>query len=771
MNTLLQQNLKKINLSDFVNEFKNSLLQSLNRSNRPVYLSQDMSFERQSIINLLKRKPYKAQTNVVQAVCKLLIDQNEPTAIINAEMGTGKTMMAITVAAMLHYEANYRRNLIVSPPHLVYKWRREILETIPNARVWVLNGPDTLVKLLKLRDELKLDISKNNVPEFYVLGRVRMRMGYHWRHALKSKRIYQKENVHDERGEVKITYLKKEYAACPDCFNVCLNDYGEPILFDDFVLQDQRKNCGKCGSSLWTLMRPSNKSNLSFRERVKKSMCQIPTIGPVKAESLINQFGDGFLSDMLADNSSDFVNLMNKHGDFIFTDKQARRMEKALAKIEFGFAEGAYQATEFIKRYLPHGFFDLLIVDEGHEYKNQGSAQGQAMGVLASQVKKILLLTGTLMGGYADDLFFLLFRVLTSKMIEDGYKPNSRGSLGTAAMEFLRDHGIIKDVYTEHYGSSHKTAKGNQVSHKTQKAPGFGPKGILRYVLPYTTFLKLKDIGDNILPSYTEEYIDISMSDLQRSYYDKLSITLESQLRQALAKRDTTLLGVVLNVLLAWPDCCFRSETVIHPRTKAKLAFVPAVFKNGNNNECFIELSPKEEILVKYCLAEKTQNRKVLVYATYTGTRDVTGRLKLIFEQSGIKSAVLKANVSPEKREDWILDKVDKDYNVVITNPELVKTGLDLLDFPTIIFLQTGFNVYTLQQAAKRSFRIGQKNDVKVIYLGYENSAQTSCLKLMAKKIAVSQSTSGDMPDSGLDILNSDDESIEIALAKQLLIA
>jgi SNF2 family DNA or RNA helicase len=47
-----------------------------------------------------------------------------------------------------------------------------------------------------------------------------------------------------------------------------------------------------------------------------------------------------------------------------------------------------------------------MIVDEGHEYKNGDSAQGQAMGVLASKVKKTLLLTGTLMGGYASDLFY-----------------------------------------------------------------------------------------------------------------------------------------------------------------------------------------------------------------------------------------------------------------------------------------------------------------------------------------------------------------------------
>ena len=39
----------------------------------------------------------------------------------------------------------------------------------------------------------------------------------------------------------------------------------------------------------------------------------------------------------------------------------------------------------------------------------------------------------------------------------------------------------------------------------------------------------------------------------------------------------------------------------------------------------------------------------------------------------------------------------------------------------------------------------------------------------MAKKIAVSQSTSGDMPESGLDVLNQDGDSIEVALVRQLV--
>ncbi|WP_458573812.1 hypothetical protein [Lonsdalea quercina] len=55
---------------------------------------------------------------------------------------------------------------------------------------------------------------------------------------------------------------------------------------------------------------------------------------------------------------------------------------------------------------------------------------------------------------------------------------------------------------------------------------------------------------------------------------------------------------------------------------------------------------------------------------------------------------------------------------------------------------------------------------LKVIYLSYAATSQISCLALMARKIAVAQSLAGDVPESGLDILNSDGDSVEIALAK-----
>ena len=54
-------------------------------------------------------------------------------------------------------------------------------------------------------------------------------------------------------------------------------------------------------------------------------------------------------------------------------------------------------------------------------------------------------------------------------------------------------------------------------------------------------------------------------------------------------------------------------------------------------------------------------------------------------------------------------------------------------------------------------------------FFGDSGTAQMACLSLMARKIAVSQSTSGDMPDTGLDVLNQDSDSIEVALARKLV--
>ena len=754
-----------IPLTQFLAEFGDSLFNAVTEQNQPVYQGQTYPLL-EEVLDNLERPLFAAQREVVRAVLQQLVVEDKPAAIINAEMGTGKTMMSIAAAAATH-QAGLHRTLVLSPPHLVYKWRREILKTVPNARVWILNGADTLAKLLQIR---ALD-RKPEVPEFFVMGRVRMRMDYHWRPSYAVRRRWIPSEGASEGFAVSEYY-------CPKCGCEILDEENKPYNTEGGVknaLAKNRRFCkgnhhGKpCKEPLWTLCRKEQSEDgvvSTVYDRVLKTMTTLPGIGPKTAAKIIGMYGEQYLAEILENNIQAFSNLMDENGEFLFDDRQAARIDRDLGKAEFSLGRGGYQPTEFIKRYLPKNFFGLLVVDEGHEYKNYGTAQGQAMGVLARCCNKILCLTGTLMGGYAEDLFFLLWRLWPQMMIEDGFSYNKANTLGSASMAFMRKHGVLKDIVrhlgTEYSNGAFSSSKAERNSVRTAKAPGFSPLGIMRYVLPITVFLKLRDLGEGVLPGYKEVFRPVEMTEDQQAVYKNMESVLRQHLKVALRNRDNTLTGVVMSALLSWPDCCYKPQDVYWRRQNKILFHTEPQFDEE-------EISPKEADMLEVVKDSLAKGRKCLVYTVYTDTRDTTGRLKEIFKRHGIKAAVMKATVKADQREDWVEDQLASGVQVVICNPELVKTGLDLLAFPTIYFLQTGYNVYTLMQAARRSWRIGQKEDVEVYFAGYSDTAQQICLELMGQKVAVTQSTSGDMPDSGLDILNQAEDSVEVQLAKRLV--
>jgi hypothetical protein len=58
--------------------------------------------------------------------------------------------------------------------------------------------------------------------------------------------------------------------------------------------------------------------------------------------------------------------------------------------------------------------------------------------------------------------------------------------MSAASMAFMREHGVLKDVFKHSEGNSHKTARGKKITVHTSKAPGFGPQGIVDH---YQIFL------------------------------------------------------------------------------------------------------------------------------------------------------------------------------------------------------------------------------------------------------------------------------------------
>ena len=72
--------------------------------------------------------------------------------------------------------------------------------------------------------------------------------------------------------------------------------------------------------------------------------------------------------------------------------------------------------------------------------------------------------------------------------------------------------------------------------------------------------------------------------------------------------------------------------------------------------------------MVRLCKEEMAKGRRSLVYTIYTGKQDIASRYSRILKQADLKAAVLRSSVDTSKREDWIMDQVDRGIDVLICN-------------------------------------------------------------------------------------------------------
>ncbi|KJR98700.1 MAG: hypothetical protein VR65_19490 [Desulfobulbaceae bacterium BRH_c16a] len=417
-----------------------------------------------------------------------------------------------------------------------------------------------------------------------------------------------------------------------------------------------------------------------------------------------------------------------------------------------------YAKAEFIKRFLPNNFFDLLILDEVHELKGGGTAQGQAMSCLIAKSKKILALTGTLMGGYSKDLFYLLWRMFPGRMKAAGFEYGR-------TLQFAERYGVVQRTYdSKDVAVNLNIASiGRKIGRsRVKEAPGISPLLLPDLLLERSVFVRLADISD-ALPDYDEIIVPVAMNEEQQEEYDQLSDSLMTATRQALACGDMRLLGKMLQSLLAYPDGCRVEELV----TLEKNGIEEIV---GRAQALDIDLLPKEERLLEILASEKKQGRKVAIFLEHTGTRDLLPTLKEKLSSNGFSPLIMRSQVvTPENREEWLRGNMATGtYDCLVCNPNLVKTGLDLLDFPTVVFFQCGYSVFTLRQASRRSWRIGQGLPVRVFYMAYAQTMQEKALSLMAQKMETSLAVEGELSDQGLAALSESDNSMMYELAKAL---
>jgi hypothetical protein len=413
--------------------------------------------------------------------------------------------------------------------------------------------------------------------------------------------------------------------------------------------------------------------------------------------------------------------------------------------------------VEYLGRYM-RGWFDLAIADELHQLAGD-TAQGNALGVLARAGRRLVALTGTLMGGYADDLFNVFYRMEPQIIVADGF-----ASGGEGRRNFQQQYGVletIEKIREEDNACSRASKKTVQVV----KKPGASPLLFGKFLMSTTAFLALEDIADN-LPPYTESVLSCDMGEGLAEAYEEL----EKALRDAMAEHrgNKSLMSVLLNALLLYPDHPYGFEEIwaraLDPSTKEYYKFLVARPRELARNAVY----SKETTLIEDIRAELRQGRRCQVYATYTGEKDVNARLEDVLSTAGLRVAVLRSSVPTQKREEWYDKQIESGVEVVVCHPKLVETGLDLLAFPTLYFYQTGYSLHTLRQASRRSWRIGQKHAVRVKFLTYKGTMQEICLRLMGKKMLVALMLEGKFSGEGLQSLDAD-EDLMSAMARELV--
>src|SRR5581483_7368170 len=641
-------------------------------------------------LNSLLRKPLPAQALVITGTAKYL--RTGKAVRIVAECGAGKTFMALGTIHLLS-GGRPSSTLVMCPSHITHKWAREVLLTIPRARVFLIedmrNGGDPSrphgiceVKLnkgrtvyegkrLSLADMKRMGRKEWRErfpgPTFFITGKDKGKLSYFWDHV----------------------YLKAKSG--PHLGGIINPDSGRAILDSEM----------------------EKLTSLDFRDKVKV------------AEILSGSRGGRMKFSPLwqADRS---------------------RIQR-IAPIEY------------IGRYMK-GWFDFAIADELHQLAGD-TAQGNGLGVLGRAARRLIGLTGTLMGGYADDLFNIFYRMEPRVMVRQGFAYGGQGR-----RDFQEQYGVLETI-EKIEDSDNACSRATKKTVRVLRKPGASPLLFGKFLMSSTAFLSLEDISDN-LPPYGESVISVDMDETLQKAYEQL----EEEIRAAMKEHrgNKSLMSILLNTLLLYPDHPYDFDQIwaraYDPQSREYVKFLVTEPENLTREALYA----KERALITDIKDELRQGRRCQVYATYTGEKDVTLRLQTVLEREGIRTAVLRSSVATDKREDWYDRQLKAGVEVVICHPKLVETGLDLLAFPTLYFYETGYSLHTWRQASRRSWRIGQRLPVRVKFVTYAGTMQETCLRLMGKKMLVALMMEGKFTGEGLQALDTD-EDLMSAMARELV--
>jgi predicted RNA methylase len=645
-----------------------------------------------------------SQKHLAMAGLRSLQDDN--TLLIQGEMGVGKTTIAAALIDMLDaYPA-----LVLVPAHLVKKWRRELKEVIPGVETYHI---ERIGKTSSMEHEV------NDVREFLELwhsGQLGdkavavMKTTMAKAHGGWGSGVWHRYTLWQDNGSQAEQTERRPFNNTLKVYKAMRDDLPTraTVVQEDWWKGDLPRN-------------EREQEVYDARQQVLKQAIRYP-VCPVCGQAQYETV-DGVTQRVMSFKT--FEKNALHCGAHVRDGEHVRRCQSAL--YDYGkYRYRRYAAADYIKDHAD-GEFQMLIADEVHYHKGR-SDRGRAFARLLCASKYHVGLTGTIFGGTPESIYWILHRMSINGIQED-YDYNS-------SLRFMERYGVLEQVivdkgYTSRYGSFNASRR---VRNDTKKLPGVSP-AILEYLLKDVLFVNLDQLGVD-LPPYQDRAVQVSGTPEQADQWNSLSDTLLER-----AIEDKRYLSLWLQWALGRPNSAFRSEEAVKEwrdddgeiERVEKIMDLPKI--EG--------VLPKEQWLVDFVRDESEKDRAVIVYCRQTGTRDIRDRIRDLLRDEGFDVAVLDSSVSTSDREAWI-ERNASDVDVLITNPRLVETGLDLIQFCSVVFYEPVYSLSTMWQAERRVWRLGQAKPVKVVYLVYRDSWEENAIALMGKKKRAAQMVYGD---------------------------
>lgn len=625
-------------LLGFITSNKRALASYLNAKFKPMYRFDMNGIGRWLDRIRLKGKHalYTAQKHVIAAVTRGLQDRD--SILLIGQMGVGKTALggasAIAMASRIAsaFQGEMRSDqviLIVAPPHLTDKWKRELVSIAPKA----------IIERLDRHEQVKLFMRKAEtlgatVPKIGLIKRDLTKLGCPWEPSVvwrNEARALWRFGAPVPEGYLPQQRLRRERVSqCPHCGSVVIQEKkGVSAPASQSWLEGGKRTCAVCQSPLWR----------ETRDRGAQ---------PKPGEK--------------------------------YPPKNPR-----------------YRLDEYLKRLYPDRVF-LLIWDEVHEAQHSDTGNGEAFSRMAGIAKKVLAMTGTPFNGRSSSIFNLEYAL--NPRVRERYpwggakrlSPKAHGSRGyqdviiesanqrgRAESRWVADMGVREQVVEERPSYDRDTGAYTGTStyeRPYEEAPGISPL-LVAEVLDHAIFFSLGDLG-KALPQYEEIALPVELDADVYAEYDRTRARLKDYLIQRRWEGDATFRGAYLQWSMGWVNAPFRPYEVIHnlkhPITGEKQPYTVASIPSYGDDRIFA----KEQALIDLVKAELAANRPCVIYFRQTATRDIQPRLESLLRQHvpEARTFILKNTVDAERREAVIEREIAKGTNVVLCNPELVKTGL-----------------------------------------------------------------------------------------------